>query len=62
MMYFIPKLYIQNNISNTTKYENECFFKYSKQHTKHENECFFLYSNSVFEYRIKKMRSGYTNC
>ena len=23
---------------------------------------FFLYSNSVFEYRIKKMRSGYTNC
>ena len=46
MMYFIPKLYIQNNISNTTKYENECFF---------------LYSNSVFEYRIKKMRSGYTN-
>ena len=29
MMYFIPKLYIQNNISNTTKYENECFFKYS---------------------------------
>ena len=26
MMYFIPKLCIQNNLSNTTKCENKCFF------------------------------------
>jgi len=25
-MYFISKLYIQNNLPNTTKYENKCFF------------------------------------
>ena len=47
MMYSIAKLYIQNNLPNTIKYENNYFF-------------FFLYSNSIFEYRIKKMKSGYT--
>ena len=26
MMYFISKLYIKNNLLNTTKYKNECFF------------------------------------
>ena len=25
-----------------------------------ENNCFFLYLNLEFEYRIKKMKSGYT--
>ena len=35
----------QNNLSNTIKCENKCFY---------------LYSNSGFEYRIKKMKSGYT--
>ena len=45
MVYFILKLCIQNNLSNTTKCENKCFF--------------FLYSNSGFEYRIKKMKIGY---
>ena len=42
MMYFISKLCIQNNLSNTIKCENKCFY---------------LYSNSGFEYRIKKMKS-----
>ena len=60
MMYSIPKLYIQNNLPNTTNCENKCFF------------CFFyffvflfyfilfyIYSNSGFEYRIKEMKSGH---
>ena len=40
MIYSIPILCIQNNLSNTTKCENKYFF---------------LYSNLEFEYRIKKM-------
>ena len=40
MMYSIPKLYIQNNLSNTTNGENKYFF----------------YLNSGFEYRIKEMK------
>ena len=47
MMYSILKLYIQNNLSSTIKYENKCFF-------------FYIYSKSRIEYRIKKMKSGYT--
>ena len=38
--YSIPKLCIQNNLSNTIKCEKKC--------------------NLGFEYRIKKMKSGYT--
>ena len=45
MMYSIPKLYIQNNLPNTTKYENKLFF---------------LYSNLGFEFRIKEIKIGYT--
>ena len=45
MIYSIPKLCIQNNLPNTIKCENRCFY---------------LYSNSGFEYKIKKMKSGYT--
>ena len=41
-IYSIPKLCIQNNLPNTTKYENKCFF---------------LYLNSKFEYKIKKMKN-----
>ena len=41
IMYSIPKLCIQNNLANTTKYENEYFF---------------LYSNSRFEYRIQNIK------
>ena len=40
-MYFIPKLYIQKNLSNTTNCENKYFFNL----------------NSGFEYRIKEMKS-----
>ena len=43
--YSISKLYIQNNLLKTIKYENKCFY---------------LYSNLGFEYRIKKMKSTYT--
>ena len=39
-MYFVLKLCIQNNLSNTTKHE-------------HPLKCFFLYSNSGFKYRIE---------
>ena len=35
MMYFIFKLYIKNNLLNTTEYKNEFFF--------------FLYSNIEYE-------------
>ena len=38
--------YTQINLPNIIKCKNKCFF-------------FFLYSNSGFEYRIKKIRSGY---
>ena len=41
MMYSILKLFIQYNLPNTTKCENEFFFS-------------FLYSYSRFEYKIKK--------
>ena len=37
--------YTQINLPNTIKCKNKCFF--------------FLYSNLGFEYRIKKIRSGY---
>ena len=33
---------------------------YSKQFTKYENKCFFLYSKSGFEFRIKKIKTRYT--
>ena len=45
MMYSIPKLYIQNNLPNITKYRTKCFL--------------FIDSNLGFEYRIKKTISSY---
>ena len=44
MMYFIPKLCIQNNLPNTLKCEHGSF----------------LYSISGFEHRKEKMKSEYT--
>ena len=45
MMYSTPKLYIQNNLPNITKYKTKCFL--------------FIYSNLGLEYRIKKTKSSY---
>ena len=38
MMYFISKLYIKNNLLNTTKYKNECFFFFLSSNIEYENE------------------------
>ena len=47
MVYSILKLCIQNYLPNTIKYENnKCFF--------------FLYLDLRFEYKILKMKNGYT--
>ena len=47
-MYFILKLYIQNHLPNTTKWENECFIY-----------LFFIKFQEI-EYRVQKMKSEYT--
>ena len=37
-MHFIPKLYIQNNLPNSTKCETICFFLYSNNTKKRKKE------------------------
>ena len=60
MMYFIPKLCIQNNLSNTTKCENKCFFFFFSIFKFSEKSYFFSFF-SIFKFSEKSYFFSFLN-